>query len=144
MKCWTEGLTFRPIPIVTRKAALQMNANLKTTSIPPKAGVGLKSQHYRSIIETAPDMGFFEVHAENYMGDGGPPHRYLTAIRERYPISLHGVGLSIGADKPLDPDHLSRLKALLNRYEPGLFVSVRSRPPCLVFADEIELKMLRR
>jgi hypothetical protein len=98
-----------------------MNANLKTTSIPPKAGVGLKSQHYRSIIETAPDMGFFEVHAENYMGDGGPPHRYLTAIRERYPISLHGVGLSIGADKPLDPDHLSRLKALLNRYEPGLF-----------------------
>jgi hypothetical protein len=54
------------------------------------------------------------------------------------------VGLSIGADKPLDPDHLSRLKALLNRYEPGLFVSVRSRPPCLVFADEIELKMLRR
>ena len=66
-------------------------------------------------------MGFFEVHAENYMGDGGPPHRYLTAIRERYPISLHGVGLSIGADKPLDPDHLSRLKELLKRYEPGLF-----------------------
>ncbi len=120
-KYWTEGLTFRPIATVTLKAVLHMNANLKTANIPPKAGVGLKSQHYRSIIETSPDMGFFEVHAENYMGDGGPPHRYLTAIRERYPISLHGVGLSIGADKPLDPDHLSRLKELLKRYEPGLF-----------------------
>src|SRR3546814_3880676 len=55
-------------------------------------------------------MGFFEVHAENYMGAGGPPHRYLTAIREHYPLSLHGVGLSIGADRPLDQKHLQRLK----------------------------------
>ena len=117
----TEGLAFRSIPKLTPKAVLQMKSNLKMANIPPRAGVGLKSQHYRSIIETGPDMGFFEVHAENYMGDGGPPHRYLTAIRECYPISLHGVGLSIGADKPLDPDHLSRLKELLNRYEPGLF-----------------------
>ena len=120
-KYWTEGLAFRSIPNLTPKAVLQMKSNLKTANIPAKAGVGLKSQHYRTIIGTRPDMGFFEVHAENYMGYGGPPHRYLTAIRERYPISLHGVGLSIGADKPLDPDHLSRLKALLNRYEPGLF-----------------------
>ena len=51
--------------------------------IPPRAGVGLKPEHYRSIVETAPDIGFFEVHAENYMGAGGPPHRYLSAIRER-------------------------------------------------------------
>ena len=55
------------------------------------------------------------------MGAGGPPHRYLTAIRERYPLSLHGVGLSIGAAKPLDKDHLARLKALNDRYQPGLF-----------------------
>jgi uncharacterized protein (UPF0276 family) len=89
--------------------------------IPRRAGVGLKTQHYRTIIEEAPDIGFFEVHAENYMGEGGPPHRYLTEIRDRYPLSLHGVGLSIGADRPLDCDHLRRLKHLVRRYEPGLF-----------------------
>mgnify|MGYP001123416138 FL=1 len=91
------------------------------TDIPPRAGVGLKAEHYREIVETRPDIGFFEVHAENYMGAGGPPHRYLTAIREHYPLSLHGVGLSIGADRPLDREHLERLKALIARYQPGLF-----------------------
>jgi uncharacterized protein (UPF0276 family) len=89
--------------------------------IPPRAGVGLKPQHYRDILDGDPDVGFFEVHAENYMGAGGPPHRYLTAIRERYPLSLHGVGLSIGAARPLDREHLLRLKSLNERYEPGLF-----------------------
>ena len=90
-------------------------------NVPSRAGVGLKPQHYREILETAPDIGFFEVHAENYMGAGGPPHRYLAAVRERYPLSLHGVGLSIGAAKPLDQDHLRRLKDLIARYQPGLF-----------------------
>ena len=89
--------------------------------IPARGGVGLKAEHYRTIVETLPDVGFFEVHAENYMGAGGPPHRYLSAIRERYPLSLHGVGLSIGADRPLDEDHLQRLKRLIERYRPGLF-----------------------
>jgi uncharacterized protein len=89
--------------------------------ISPRAGVGLKPQHYREILETSPDIGFFEVHAENYMGAGGPPHRYLAAIRERYPLSLHGVGLSIGAARPLDREHLARLKHLIGRYEPDLF-----------------------
>jgi uncharacterized protein (UPF0276 family) len=88
---------------------------------PARAGVGLKADHYRVIIDTRPDVGFFEVHAENYMGAGGPPHRYLTAIREHYPLSLHGVGLSIGADRALDLEHLQRLKALIERYEPALF-----------------------
>jgi uncharacterized protein len=55
------------------------------------------------------------------MGAGGPPHRYLSAVREYYPLSLHGVGLSIGADRPLDRDHLRRLKDLIERYEPALF-----------------------
>jgi uncharacterized protein (UPF0276 family) len=91
------------------------------SGVPPRAGVGLKAEHYRTILETLPDVGFFEVHAENYMGAGGPPHRYLTAIRERYPLSLHGVGLSIGADRPLDRDHLRRLTELITRYQPGLF-----------------------
>lgn len=90
-------------------------------SIPARGGVGLKAEHYRTIVEQRPDIGFFEVHAENYMGAGGPPHRYLSAIRERYPLSLHGVGLSIGADRPLDRDHLARLKQLIRRYAPGLF-----------------------
>jgi uncharacterized protein (UPF0276 family) len=92
-----------------------------TTGLPPRAGVGLKSEHYRTIIETRPNIGFFEVHAENYMGAGGPPHRYLTAVRELYPLSLHGVGLSIGADRPLDRDHLRRLRDLIGRYAPALF-----------------------
>ncbi len=89
--------------------------------IPHRAGVGLKARHYRTIVEGAPDIGFFEVHAENYMGPGGPPHRYLEEIRQRYPLSLHGVGLSIGADQPLDKDHLRRLKHLCDRYTPSLF-----------------------
>jgi len=89
--------------------------------IPPRAGVGLKPQHYRDILDGAPDIGWFEVHAENYMGAGGPPHAYLTAVRERYPLSLHGVGLSIGGSGPLDKDHLGRLRALIERYQPALF-----------------------
>jgi uncharacterized protein (UPF0276 family) len=89
--------------------------------LPRRAGVGLKAEHYKTILATSPDIGFFEVHAENYMGAGGPPHRFLSAIRDRYPLSLHGVGLSIGADRPLDHDQLARLKALIERYEPDQF-----------------------
>ena len=91
------------------------------TALPNRAGLGLKPEHYGDILAGTPDVGFFEVHAENYMGDGGAPHRYLTAIAERYPLSLHGVGLSIGAAGPLDRDHLSRLKALVDRYNPQSF-----------------------
>lgn len=94
---------------------------LTSKNIPARGGIGLKGEHYRSIIDTKPDLGFFEIHAENYMGGGGLPHAALTAIRESYPLSLHGVGLSIGGSKPLDRAHLARLKALNERYEPGLF-----------------------
>ena len=90
-------------------------------AVPPRAGVGLKAAHYGAVLEARPDIGFFEVHAENYMGAGGPPHRYLTAIRKDYPLSLHGVGLSIGSDGPLDGAHLRRVAALVRRYEPGRF-----------------------
>ncbi len=89
-------------------------------TIPARAGVGLKPQHYEDILGQRPDIGWFEVHAENYMGAGGPPHHYLEAIRRDYPVSLHGVGLSIGAACPLDEEHLARLKALNDRYQPGL------------------------
>ena len=90
-------------------------------ALPPRAGVGFKPEHFEAILAGRPDVGFFEVHAENYMGEGGPPHRRLEAIRARYPLSLHGVGLSIGGPGALDRDHLRRLAALRRRYEPGLF-----------------------
>jgi len=89
--------------------------------LPERAGVGLKLDHAKEILEDKADIGFFEVHPENYMGAGGPPHHYLTAIRERYPLSLHGVGLSIGRAGPLDGEHLERLRALLDRYQPQSF-----------------------
>ncbi len=88
--------------------------------IPARAGVGLKAEHYEAVLAERPDLGFFEVHAENYMGAGGPPHHYLEAIRRDWPVSLHGVGLSIGGAGPLDEAHLARLKALNHRYQPGL------------------------
>ncbi len=93
----------------------------RTRSLPPRAGIGLKPEHFRAILDTAPDIGFFEIHAENYMVDGGPFHHYLTRIRERYPLSIHGVGLSIGGEGPLDEGHLDRLAALLDRYQPESF-----------------------
>src|SRR5580658_8825580 len=83
-------------------------------------GVGFKPEHFEAIVDTRPGLGFFEVHAENYMGGGGAPHRRLDAIRERYPLSLHGVGLSIGSPGPLDRTHLRRLAAVARRFEPVL------------------------
>ena len=83
-------------------------------------GVGFKPEHFEAIVDTHPELGFFEVHAENYMGAGGAPHRRLDAIRERYPLSLHGVGLSIGSPGPLDRAHLQRLAAVARRFEPAL------------------------
>jgi len=88
--------------------------------IPARAGVGLKADHYRTILETSPDIGFFEVHAENYMGAGGPPHRYLAAIRDRYPLSLHGVGLSLGSADGIDRGHLERVARLVERIQPAV------------------------
>lgn len=88
--------------------------------IPARAGVGFKLEHYRKIVEQQPDIGWLEVHAENYMEEGGAPHHLLTDVRQRYPLSVHGVGLSIGGDAPLDQDHLTRLKAVCDRYQPGL------------------------
>lgn len=89
--------------------------------LPERAGVSLKPEHFRQIVERWPAVGFFEVHAENFMVDGGPYHHYLTRIRERYPLSIHGVGLSIGGETPLDREHLDRLAALLERYQPQSF-----------------------
>ena len=86
--------------------------------MPPTAGLGLKPQHYaEALAATAPGL-WFEVHPENYMAAGGPRLGWLAAIRERRPLSLHGVGLSLAADADPDLDHLLALKALADRFEP--------------------------
>jgi uncharacterized protein (UPF0276 family) len=84
------------------------------------AGIGLKAQHMAEILEERPALGFLEIHAENYMGDGGAPHRWLSALAEHYPISVHGVGLSLGGAEPLNADHLEKLAGLVERYRPHL------------------------
>jgi uncharacterized protein len=86
----------------------------------PSVGVSFKAEHFEAIAGAAPKLGFFEVHAENTMGAGGAPHRRLDWVRERYPLSLHGVGLSIGSPGPLDETHLERLAAAARRFEPAL------------------------
>src|SRR5215510_12115436 len=87
--------------------------------IPAKAGIGLRFQHHQSVIDTQPDVPWMEVHTENYMG-GGTALRYLDAIRRDVPISLHGVGLSLGSAEGLDPAHLERIRRVAERIEPGL------------------------
>ncbi|MEO5696940.1 MAG: DUF692 domain-containing protein, partial [Burkholderiaceae bacterium] len=89
--------------------------------LPNSAGIGLKPGHFRDVLDARPGIGFFEVHAENFMVDGGPFHHFLGRIRALYPLSLHGVGLSIGAEHALCDDHLARLATLVERYEPGSF-----------------------
>jgi uncharacterized protein (UPF0276 family) len=87
--------------------------------IPAKAGIGLRFQHHRAVLDTRPDVAWMEVHTENYMG-GGSPILYLEAIRRDVPISLHGVALSLGSAEGLDPEHLDRIRQVAERIEPGL------------------------
>ena len=89
--------------------------------LPAKTGVGFKSQHYVEILANPGPVAWLEVHAENYMGDGGRPLAQLRALAERFAISVHGVGLSIGGEEPLDRDHLARLKHLLSWLQPASF-----------------------
>ncbi|MBJ7403890.1 MAG: DUF692 domain-containing protein [Bradyrhizobium sp.] len=84
------------------------------------AGTSFKPEHLPAILDGGARRGFFEVHAENYMGAGGPPHRALEAIRRDHPLSLHGVCMSIGGPRPLDKAHLARFRALVARYQPAL------------------------
>lgn len=87
--------------------------------IPASAGIGLRFQHHQAVVETPPAVAWFEVHTENYMG-GGAPLRYLETIRRDYPISFHGVGLSLGSADGLDGAHLERIRRTVERIEPGL------------------------
>lgn len=89
--------------------------------LPPKPGVGYKPQHYAAIMESPGAVGWLEIHAENYMGAGGRPIAQLRHLSDRFPVSVHGVGLSIGCEGRLDPDHLARLRHLCDWLNPASF-----------------------
>lgn len=90
------------------------------SEVPARAGIGLRAQHHTDALETLPSIGWLEVHSENYFVAGGQAHYFLEQFRARYPLSLHGVGLSLGSTDALDYAHLGKLKALIARYQPGL------------------------
>lgn len=104
------------------ESALSVSASSARTRchLPARAGIGFKPEHFEGLTDTV-RTGFLEVHAENYMGEGGRAHAQLERLRRDYPLSVHGVGLSIGGDARPDPEHLARLKTLLSRYQPASF-----------------------
>lgn len=87
--------------------------------LPAAAGIGLRAVHHAEIVAARPGVGWVEAHAENYMGRGIPFH-YLAKVREQLPVSLHGVGASIGSAEGIDVGHLDRLKDLVDAIEPAL------------------------
>lgn len=92
------------------------------TTLPPSVGIGLKPQNYEALLDPnhpSPPPEWVEVHPQNYFGDGGPPHRWLTAISEFYPLSFHSVGLSLGSADGLNAHDLDRLAVLCDRYQPA-------------------------
>lgn len=90
-------------------------------ALPYRPGVGYKAQHFTDIMDDAGPVGWLEIHAENYMGLGGRPLAQLRHLSEKFPFSVHGVGLSIGGEGRLDPDHLARLKTLCDWLKPASF-----------------------
>jgi uncharacterized protein (UPF0276 family) len=96
------------------------NIRRARAAIPALAGIGLRPQHYVEVVDSRPPVGWFEVHSENYFGKGGAPLFHLEKVRADYPVSLHGVGLSLGSADPLDALHMEKLKSLVGRIEPGL------------------------
>ena len=87
-------------------------------AVPAAAGIGLRFQHHQAVLDTRPDVAWLEAHTENYFG-GGPSIRTLEAIRRDYPVSLHGVGLSLGSADGLDAVHLERIREVVRRIEPA-------------------------
>ena len=103
-----------------RDVRLTASAGRTPESIPARAGIGLRAPHYAQVLETRPALGWVEVHSENFFGAGGRPMWVLEQVRRDHPVSLHGVGLSLGSTDPLDRAHLRRLAALAARIQPGL------------------------
>ena len=96
-------------------------SNPKNDRLPEAPGVGYKPQHFSDLLANPGPVSWLEIHAENYMGEGGRPLAQLRHLSERFPISVHGVGLSIGGEGQLDPDHLARLKRLVDWLQPASF-----------------------
>ena len=90
-------------------------------TLPDAVGVGYKPQHFSEISKNNHSVTWLEIHAENYMGAGGRPRAQLIHLAKQFPISVHGVGLSIGGEAPLDRDHLDRLKTLCDWLQPASF-----------------------
>ncbi len=88
--------------------------------MPASAGIGLRAQHHAEVLLCSPRVAWFEAHSENYFADGGAHVEALQRIRARYPLSLHGVGLSLGSTDPLDRAHLENLRRAIARFEPAL------------------------
>lgn len=88
--------------------------------IPAQAGIGLRAEHHADLLADSAAVGWLEAHSENYLAAGGPQHRCLERLRADYPLSLHGVGLSLGSADCLDPQHLRRIADAVRRYEPAL------------------------
>ncbi len=97
-----------------------VNSKLVGKSLAKRAGVGLRHPHVPAFLEQRPQTGFLEVHSENYLSAGGPRRRALFDLARDYPVSLHGVGLSLGSAAGLDGDHLRRLRGLFADYQPAL------------------------
>ena len=109
---------------MTGLPAFQARTEHKFNPVPElvnaNSGIGLRAPHFDVLLEQRPRAGWLETHSENYFCPGGVPDKYLEKIRELYPLSLHGVGLSLGSAQGLDPEHLCQLKALVHKFEPAL------------------------
>lgn len=93
---------------------------MRPEPMPASAGIGLRAQHHLDVLSGTLRVGWFEAHSENYFADGGAHVEALMRIRARYPLSLHGVGLSLGSTDPWDRVHLENLRRAIGRFEPGL------------------------
>ncbi len=92
----------------------------RSVPMPAAAGIGLRAQHHAAVLDERPSVGWFEAHSENYFAAGGAAIDSLERIRALYPLSLHGVGLSLGSTDPIDARHLANLRRIVQRFEPAL------------------------
>lgn len=106
---------------MTLPPACDCTANTLVSTLPKGVGVGFKPAYFDALMSADSGLGFIEIHAENYLSDGGLAHRQLSELRARYALSIHGVGLSIGGNEPLNKAHLQRIRALCERYQPMSF-----------------------
>jgi uncharacterized protein (UPF0276 family) len=103
-----------------RYAAARRSAIERTSNLPVAAGIGLRAPHVAGVLAEHPAVPWFEVHSENHYVDGGQALSSLLRIRADYPLSLHGVGVSLGGTDPLDRSHLAKLARLVALAEPAL------------------------